>query len=458
MISYTFYREHRRALMARLADGLIFIKGGTAQLRNGDVHLPFRQDSHFLYLTGVEAPDYALLLDPRTSREILLIPRVDDTHRVWLGDVPSRKASRDCYEMKEVAYLDELPKMLSALRARRRVIYGDRASLAAVSSYDQIAPLPRGALARQSASFEEAMSELRVIKSAGEVELLLRANRVSRLAHIAAMQMGRPGRYEYEVQATFEAVCKREGLPHLAYPSIVASGPHSAVLHYHQNNDRLKSGSILLIDAGAECRGYASDITRVFPVSGQFSSRAREVYAAVLAVQKQSIAMLRPGIPIHRVHEQSCRLVLEGLKSLGVVHGDLDSLFERKVDRVFYPHGLSHTLGLDVHDVTGGKKRKLSKKELKEHEVLRPARFSSRLEPGFVVTIEPGIYFIPALLNAPEVQKRYRDCICFDRLEPYIKMGGVRIEDDLLITETGSRNLTSVPKEIDEIEAICSGS
>lgn len=440
----SFYRTHRLELLRRLSDGWIFVRGGQEIVRNHDVHYTFRQHSHFLYLTGIEDPGYALFLNPETGEERLFIPRIDQKHRVWSGNVPGVTESKALYGVRRVAYLDEIGRWIRP--RKRQPIYGDKASLAFLATHI-------GPFQKDSREFEEALSELRIVKSEAELELIAYANRASAAGHIAAMAASRPGMAEYQLQAVLEARFRDAGLRHNAYDSIVAAGPNSAVLHYHANQSRLKKGDWVLIDAGAECKGYAADITRTFPINGKFTTRQKDVYNIVLAVQKMGISLLGPGVSMLDLHLESVKMILEGLKSLKIVSGSVDTLLETGVHRVFYPHGLSHTLGLDVHDVTGGKKCQGKKRKLPGDMALR---FDRILERGFVVTMEPGLYFIPTLLHDPKIRKKYRSQINFERAERFIPLGGARIEDDIAITDYGHRNLTTVPKEIADIEAICS--
>ena len=277
-----------------------------------------------------------------------------------------------------------------------------------------------------------------------------RAGEVSSRAHREVMKKTRPGMREYEVQAVFEAACLREGLRLLAYPSIVAAGPNAAVLHYHRNDALLGKDDLLLLDAGGEERGYAADITRTFPASGKFNRRQRDVYQIVLETQKACIERARPGIISAELHVFSMEKIAEGLKSIGLLKGDSSGLVESGAVRMFYPHGLTHMLGLDVHDVTGGLRRVIPN-PMKVH-----VRFVARLEPGFVITMEPGIYFIPALINDPANRRRFRNSVNFSRVEKFLDFGGVRIEDDIVIRPQGTpENLTSAPKEIADVEEAC---
>lgn len=414
------YKTLRSALAKKLAgDALIRLDGGKPVPRNFDVDYVFRQNSDFLYLTGVEEPGCHLVIDPKTRRETLFVPRIDSHHRVWEGHVPSPAEARKLFGVDRVMYADEMKKVLG----RRKV-------------------LPK-------AKLRDALDDLRACKTVEELALMRRANDVSGSAHRAVMAAARPDMKEYHLQSVFEAECLRAGLKHLAYPSIVAAGVNGAVLHYRHNDATLKDGDLLLIDAGAEDKGYAADITRTFPVSGRFTSRQRDVYQIVLETQKSCIERARPGVISADLHVHSMRVIAEGLKSLGLLKGDVDGLVDGGAARLFYPHGLTHMLGLDVHDVTGGKRRVMP------NPTKVPVRFVARLEPGFVITMEPGIYFIAALLLDKELRRKHRHSVDFAKAEKFLDFGGIRIEDDIVIQDGPALNLTTVPKEIADVEAAC---
>jgi Xaa-Pro dipeptidase len=415
------YKQLRAALARKLSgDALIHLAGGKPVPRNFDVDYVFRQNSDFLYLTGVEEPGCHLVLDPKTRRETLLVPRVDSHHRVWEGHVPGPAEARKLFGVDRVMYADEFKKVVG----RRRLVK---------------APVLR-----------DALDELRACKTSEELALMKRANDVSGAAHRAVMAAARPGMKEYQLQSVFESECLREGLKHLAYPSIVAAGVNGAVLHYRHNTAKLRSGDLLLIDAGAEDKGYAADITRTFPVNGKFTRRQRDVYQIVLAAQKACIERARAGVISADLHVFSMRVIADGLKSLGLLKGETDGLVDGGAARLFYPHGLTHMLGLDVHDVTGGKRRVLP------NPTKVPVRFVAKLEPGFVITMEPGVYFIEALLHDKELRRKHKASVDFAKAEKFLDFGGVRIEDDVVIQGDGPPlNLTSVPKEIADVEAAC---
>lgn len=412
------YRNIRSELARRLRGrGIIHVEGGKPVPRNFDVEYAFRQKSDFLYLTGVEEPGYELLIDPERKKEILFVPRVDSLHRVWEGQVPSPAEAKKIFGVERVMYADEFKKTL-----------GKRKKVAANLLRD-------------------VLDDMRAVKTDGEVQLMKRASAISGSAHRQVMTTARAGMHEYEVQSIFDAACLKTGLKHLAYPSIVAAGVNGAVLHYRHNNAVLKDGDLLLIDAGAEDKGYAADITRTFPIGAKFSQRQRDIYQIVLETQTACIDMARPGIISADLHVASMRHIAEGLKSLGLLRGETDGLVESGAVRLFYPHGLTHMLGLDVHDTMGGKRRQLP------NPTKIPLRFVAKLEPGFVVTMEPGIYFIAALLTDPKLRRKHKDQVDFAKADAFLDFGGVRIEDDVVVSESGPpMNLTSVPKEIDEIE------
>ena len=433
------FLEMRGALARRIPGALILLSGGQPVERNHDVEYVFRQKSDFLYLTGVEEPGCHLLIDPLRRRHTLFIPRIDSHHRVWLGHVPDPKEARGLFGFARVLYGDKLPAELRKARRGYRKCCADEG---AWKAFRKDLRLPNSA-----AALRDALDGLRIVKTPGELELMRRASFVTGEAHRKVMESVRPGLYEHEVQAVFEAECLKAGLRHMAYPSIVAAGANAAVLHYSRNNARLKAGDLLLIDAGAELKGYAADITRTLPVAGRFTRRQKDVYSIVLETQKKCIERARPGVVSADLQVYAMSVIAEGLKSLGLLKGETPGLVEGGAVRLFFPHGLTHTLGLDVHDVTGGRKRRLP------NPTKVSIRFVARLEPGFAITMEPGIYFIPALLRDPALRHKHRGSVNFAKAETYLDFGGVRIEDNVVVRPDGPpENLTSVPKEISDVE------
>jgi Xaa-Pro aminopeptidase len=267
--------------------------------------------------------------------------------------------------------------------------------------------------------------EMRVLKSAEEIELMQRAADIAAEAHCEAMKAVRPGMKEYEVEALIEQIFRRQGAAAPAYTSIVGAGANATVLHYINNDGELRDGELLLVDAGAEYKGYASDITRTFPISGHFSKAQREIYDLVLDAQVSCVEMVRPGVTHDQLKQHSIEVLTEGMVRLGLLKGKTDELIKEKKYEQFYMHGLGHMLGIDVHDVG---------RYYYDQE-------SRALEPGVVMTVEPGLYISPQTKDIPE---------------QYLGIG-VRIEDDVLCTQNGPRVLTNkVPKQADEIESLMS--
>jgi Xaa-Pro aminopeptidase len=364
---------------------------------------------------------------------------------VWLGHVPSRGEAREAFGIADVRYREELPEALARHARGHRRAYADRRAARLLARR-----APR--LAVDTPGLRDALDELRVLKDAAEVALLREASAATDAGHRAAMRACRPGLYEYEVQAELERAFRMAGCPQTGYASIVAAGRNGAVLHYHANSAKLRAGELMLIDAAAERHGYTADVTRSFPVSGRFTGRQRDVYEAVLDAQERCIDAARAGRTSFELQRLSEERLAEGLRGLGLLRGSLEELVETAAVRVFYPHGIGHTLGLDVHDVTGGEKRRLARQGKVK------LRFRARLEPGFVITVEPGLYFIPALLHDPEVRRRHRGRIDFARAESFLDLGGVRIEDDVVVRAAGPPlNLTPTPKSVAAVEAACAG-
>jgi Xaa-Pro aminopeptidase len=429
--------------MKKLPDAPIVLAGNPELLRNGDVHHRYRQSSDLLWLTGVEHPGYALLLDPRRREEVLFVPRLTRKHAVWLGHVPSLAEAREAFGVKKVRYRDELPEALKAAGKGARLAYADARAAAEVKR-----ALPRARVDRPSLS--EALAELRIIKDEGELRLLRRAAEATAAGHLAAMRTARAGMTEYQVQAELEREFQRGGCAQMGYGSIVAAGRNAAVLHYEHNSGTLADGQLLLIDAGAEYRGYTADVTRTFPVSGRFTAFQRDLYEVVLAAQQACIEMARPGRTTIEMQRTAEATLSDGLRGLGLLTGSTDELVDSKAIKVFFPHGIGHALGLDVHDVQGGKRRLLPQPRSAK------LRFRARLEPGFVVTVEPGVYFIEALLTDKELRKEQRGRVAFEKALSLLEVGGVRIEDDVVVQQDGPpENLTLVPKTVADVEAAC---
>lgn len=434
MLDRSVFAARRRAYLDALGpDAVAVVYSLPERLRNGDAHYHFRQHSDVHYLTGFGEPDATVVLRPgATGEEVVMFVRPRDPEmETWNG----RRAGLDGVKADhgaDVAYPHtELEQRLPDLLANREHLHYalglDRDMDALIAS--TIARLrksekrgkrpPRAVLDPRV-----ALHEQRLHKSADEVELLRRAAAISVDAHVAAMGLGRPGRHEYELEATINYMFRSQGGMGPGYGTIVGAGVNATILHYVENTCALAAGDLVLVDAGCEVDHYTADITRTWPASGRFTGPQRAVYALVLDVQKSAVAMARPGIALDDLHQHCVRTLTEGMIALGLLAGPVDARIEDLAYKKFYMHGTSHWLGMDVHDVgaytTGGKPR--------------------LLEPGMVITVEPGLYIAA---DAADVPAELRGL-------------GVRIEDDLLITADGYENLTAAcPKELAELEAIC---
>ena len=385
--------------------------------RNNDCTYPFRQDSYFWYLTGFNEPNAALLLLKTEQAEkaiIFLRPR-DPLLETWNGrrlgveHAPQQLNVNEAYSIEEFATV--LPKILKNLTALYHVseihTWADKLVTESAVSFSEIL------------DWRPMLSEMRLIKSPNEIRLMQQAGQITALGHIKAMQTTRPNRFEYEIENDILHEFNRHCARFPSYNSIVAGGNNACILHYTENDRPLNDGDLVLIDAGCEFAMYAGDITRTFPVNGKFSQPQREIYELVLKAQKRAIELLVPGNSIKQANDEVIRIKTQGLVDLGILKGDVDTLIEQQAYRQFYMHGLGHWLGLDVHDVGsyGQDKQRI-------------------LEIGMVITVEPGIY----ISEDADVPEQYKGI-------------GVRIEDNLLMTEYGNKILTvAAPKEIADIE------
>ncbi|MFQ3788602.1 Xaa-Pro aminopeptidase [Halomonas sp. A29] len=425
------YRARRAALMERLpADGAVLLLGAMLVTRSRDSDYPFRQDSDFHYLTGFAEPDALLLLLPGRSEgeSVLFCQDRDPSLEAWNGIRLGAEGAVREHGVDQAFENAERDEQLEALLDGRTSLYlllGDADVLALADDVRGrlTARARRGAQPPRSYSdLAPLLHEMRLIKSERELALLRHAARISAQAHVRAMRAARPGLAEYHLQAELEHEFRWHGGSGPAYATIVGGGSNACVLHYIENNAPLRDGELVLIDAGVEFDLYAGDITRTFPVGGRFDDAQRELYELVLAAQERAVAAVRPGATLTELHEGVVRDLTAGLIQLGLLDGDVEARIEDESYKRFYLHSTSHWLGLDVHDV--GDYRLDGKP--------RP------LEPGMVLTVEPGLY-IPAEEDIPQ---RFRGI-------------GIRIEDDVAVTADGHEVLTvEVPKQVAEIEAL----
>ncbi|MCK9621249.1 MAG: Xaa-Pro aminopeptidase [Methylobacter sp.] len=431
------FKKRRKQLMQHIGKGNIALIGSASErTRNRDVNYPFRQDSDFYYLTGFNEPDsLAVFIPGRKQGEYILFCReFDEKKALWEGAHAGLEGATTHYKADDSFPIDDLDDILPGMLEDKGKVYypiGRNSDLDHnllvwinnIRSQSRTGVTAPGELA----SLEHILHEMRLFKSPEEIKLMRRAADVSANAHVKAMQKCKPGLYEYQIEAEIIYNFIQGGLRAVAYPSIVAGGKNACVLHYTENSDKLKNGDLLLIDAGAECDHYAADITRTFPVSGRFSEPQRQLYQLVLDAQAAAIAQIKPGLSWHLAHDASVEVLTKGLVALGLLKGKVSKLIKDEKYKQFYMHRIGHWLGMDVHDVG-------------DYKLDKEWRL---LEPGMVLTVEPGLYI-------PE------DCQSVDEQWRGI---GIRIEDDVLVTAEGHEILTSgVPKTIAEIESLMQAS
>jgi Xaa-Pro aminopeptidase len=470
----TPFHERRQQLAERLGDGLVIIPGAPAVVRNQDGYGSFRQRSDFFFLTGFDEPDAVAVINPPGAKErfVLFVRLWNPEMEIWNGhragpegavatygadaaypigqlEQKLREYAIDCptiyYQLGNAVYDPKIVQLLTGLRP--------------VKTRGQTVPV-------RLEDPSPLLHELRLRRAPSELACQRRACEIASEAHLEAMRYASPGLYEYEVQAALEFVFRRRGSPRNAYPSIVASGPNACILHYTENTRRLENGDLLLIDAGCEYGYYAADITRTFPVNGRFTAAQRLMYEVVLQAQLATIAVAQPGNRYEAMHEAARRVLTEGLVALGLLPRSVEESLAMHHERAFYMHATGHWLGMDVHDVG-------------DYRVDHQSRV---LEPGMVLTVEPGLYVDPAKAEATFAPREYNEAEIRERCDrlgmavasqmereeqehapkithpipPEFRGLGVRIENDVLITARGNEVLTSrAPKTIDAVERVC---
>lgn len=436
-ISNEEYSRRVERLTAQLRpDDLLIVPASPAAVHSNDVHYPYRTQSDLLYLVGWDEPDALLTVqnvDGTWIRTLFVQPK-DTLKEIWEGRRPGIEGALNGWAVDAAYSCDDLEQQLnSMLSDSKRVLL--RTGIRSDVDEIVVRSLERRDRARQHfgtgpVTIEDPsarIAELRLRKSAAEIEQMRFASDVSSVAHVAAMRNTKPGRMEYQLQATIEGFFVYAGASGWAYPSIVGCGDNATVLHYHQNNDVCEDGEVILIDAGAEYRGYAADITRSWPINGTFTEAQREIYQLVLDAQLAAIEKCRPGLPYNAPHDEARRVLAEGLIELGVITQNLEEALDMETGdlKKWYMHNTGHWIGLDVHDVG----------------VYKPNGEPRLLEEGMVLTVEPGLYF-GAWRPDVDCPQRYANL-------------GIRIEDDVLVTANDPDVLTaSCPKTIEEIEQI----
>ncbi|MEC4895803.1 MAG: aminopeptidase P N-terminal domain-containing protein [Oscillatoria sp. PMC 1051.18] len=431
------YRQRREKLMSKIGNGTAIFRSAPTAVMHNDVEYIFRQDSDFYYLTGFNEAEAVAVFAPHHEehRFVLFVQPKNPEKETWTGYLLGVEAAKEQLGADEVYPIDELDEKLPQYIQKAEKIYyhlgRDRDFNATILRHWQksmVGYQKHGIGPMLLESTNTILHPLRQVKSPTEIEFIRHATAISAEAQNRAFEFSQPGRYEYEIQAEIEHTFRLKGAIGPAYPTIVASGVNSCILHYIENNCQLQDGDLLLIDAGCSYGYYNGDITRTFPVGGKFTTEQKIIYELVLDAQQQAIAQVKPGNPYNLFHDTAVRVLVEGLMELGLLVGDIEEIIEEEKYKPFYMHRTGHWLGLDVHDSGGYKYNE-------EDWYI--------LQPGNILTVEPGIYIGPNIKpveGQPEVPERWRGI-------------GIRIEDDVLVTNSGNEVLTAaVPKSVAAME------
>jgi len=425
--------------------GVLYLEGQkTRMIEDNDESMPFRQRRFFYYLTGCAVPDCYFTYDIETDKSTLFIPPVETESVIWSGLPLSEDEALSLYDVDQVLTTDQVASALAHPHSSSAIwAIANQVS-------DHITFLEFNE--KDFSLLKLAIEECRAIKDEYEVALTRQANAISTIAHTAVLKAVKHANNERELEALFIEKSISNGAREQAYHSIVASGTAAATLHYVKNYEPLKGKLNLLLDAGAEYSCYASDITRTFPINGKFSPESRAIYDIVLQMQHVCTIMLKEGVIWDDVHLKAHEIAIEGLLKLGILQGSKEDILKTRTSVAFFPHGLGHYLGMDTHD-TGGHPDYEDKDPM-----FRYLRVRGALPAGAIITVEPGIYFCRFIIEPYLTDPVHSGYINFDILNRFWEVGGVRIEDNVLITKDGYENLTTAVKDVAEMEKLVNGS
>ncbi|KAL4234605.1 hypothetical protein ACF0H5_006246 [Mactra antiquata] len=462
VVSMVMFKQNRERLCERLRKNdkvpkgsIVVLQGGIGDTRDCSDHEPlFRQESYFHWMFGVEEPDFYGALEVDTGKAILFPPKLPDAYAVWMGRLLSEEDFKTRYDVDEVHFLPEIAKVLKekspSVLLTLRGLNTDSGKYCREAAFDGISEF-----SVNNELLHPDISECRVFKSDMELEMLRYTNRISSEAHKEVMRNVQPGMYEYQMESMFRHYCYFQGgLRNLSYTCICGSGENGAVLHYGHagapNAKQVNDGDMCLLDMGGEYYCYASDITCSYPCNGKFTEKQKGIYKAVLKANRAVMDAVKPGVSWVDMHKLAEKVQLEELVKLGLLQGDVDEMMKVRLGAVFMPHGLGHFMGIDTHDV-GGYPEGTERVDVPGLRSLRTVR---TLENRMVLTIEPGIYFIDTLLDQAYANPDQSRFMCREVIETYRGFGGVRIEDDIAVTENGMELLTVVPRTVEEIEEL----
>ncbi len=453
------YTQRREALRKLMTNGIVFLPGNhEASYNYPDNTYMFRQDSNFSYFFGLDNPNFAGIIDIDNNTDYVFGNDFEIDDIIWMGPQPKVIDLAKSVGVEKTGSLSQLASFLeNAVKMGRQVHFAPTYRGETALWVSELLGLnPWRVRDYASKPLIDAIVKLRSVKSDLEIAEIEKAVEVAWHMHTTGMRMAYPGRVEKEISGIMEGISLSKGGRPVSFPVILSINGQTLHNHYHGNV--LKEGRMLVMDAGAEIKSlYCSDITRTVPVGGKFSQRQREIYNIVLQANLDSQAATKPNVFYKDCHMVACETIANGLKQLGLMKGDVKEAVAQGAHALFLPHGLGHMLGMDVHDMEGlGQIHVGYDNEIQPSKQFGAAylRMGRRLQPGFVITNEPGIYFIPELIDMWKAENKFADFIDYNKVEEYRDFGGIRIEDDILVTETGSRVLGKpIPKTVEDVEA-----
>ncbi len=461
MFEKEIYIERRKALRTLINSGLLIFVGNTELPMNYPQNIyHFRQDSSFLYFFGIDEPGLAAVMDLDNGKDIVFGNDVEIEDVIWTGPLPLLSDKAKQFGITQTEGFAKFETYVQEAMKQNRTIhflppYNPNSKIFLSELLGISVPK-----LKENASMDMmlAVIHLRSTKSAAEVAEIEKGIDTAYEMFTKGMQLVKPNKYEYEVSGAMEGIALAKN-GSLSFPTILSV--RGEILHGHAHGNLMNSGDMLVMDAGFETPNhYATDHTRSVPVNGKFTQKQKDIYQIVLDSQMAAIEAIKPGVKYQDVHLLSCKVIAQGLKKLGLMKGDIDEAVKQGAHALFFPHGLGHMMGLDVHDMED-----IGQIYVGYDDEVRPIdqfgtaylRLGRRLQTGFVLTVEPGIYFIPELYNLWKSENKFTEFIDYNKVSEYLGFGGIRIEDDVLVTETGHRVLgKSIPKTVAEIEALMS--
>lgn len=466
-VPYELHAENRaRAVAAMRArgcvEGVLALRGGEQRTRYSTDNEPlFRQESYFHWAFGVTEGDCCGAIDLATGRATLFVPRLPEEYAIWMGAIEAPESFATRYGVDECRYVDEFEEFL---RGRERVfaLHGTNSDSGnATEGLGASLNAALGGKVDASDALFNVLTELRTVKTPREQEVMRYANKISSMAHVEVIRSLKPGMMEYQLESLFKHVCySKGGMRNEAYTGICAAGKNGATLHYGHagapNAAQIKEGDLVLMDMGAEYHCYASDITTTVPAGGKFTSDAKIIYEGVLAAHQAVIKALKPGVEWLDMQRLAERHILRALVDGGFLIGDVEEMMSKRVCATFMPHGVGHHLGIDTHDVGGYGLPGAPKRSTEAG--LNKCRTAATMKPGNVMTVEPGCYFIDVLLDKAMAEgSAIKHYFVPDRVNACRNMGGVRLEDNVVVTADGCESWTNVPRSVRDVEAVMAG-